>query len=70
MDVRNELKSLIAKQGKTFKSVCEIISKRTNNPKFNYNNLSSKISRKTITFRDVELMAKEIGYRIEFVEDK
>ena len=70
MDVRNELKSIISKQGKTFKKVCEIVSLKTNNSRFNSNNISSKISRKTITIREIELMLKELGYRIEFVEDK
>lgn len=70
MNVRNELKSIISKQGKTFKKVCEIISAKNNNPHFNSNNLSSKISRKTITIRDIELILHELGYRIEFVEDK
>ena len=70
MNVRNELKSIISKQGKTFKKVCEIISNRTNNPKFNGNNISSKITRKSVTIREIELILKELGYRIEFVEDK
>ena len=43
MNVRNELKSIISKQGKTFKKVCEAVADKTNNPKFNSNNLSTKI---------------------------
>lgn len=70
MNIRNEINSIVSKKGQTFKKVCKIISEKTNNPTFNSNNLSSKISRKTITIRDVELILKELGYRIEFVEDK
>ena len=70
MNIRNEINSIVSKKGQTFKKVCEIISEKTNNPTYNSNNLSSKISRKTITIRDVELILKELGYRIEFVEDK
>ncbi len=70
MNVRNELNSIIHKQGKTFKDVCEMVSEKYDDPTFNSNNLSSKISRKTITIRDTELILKELGYKIAFIEDK
>lgn len=69
MNVRNELNSIIHKQGKTFKGICDIVSKKLNDPTFNSNNLSTKISRKTISIRDAEFILKELGYRIEFVKD-
>lgn len=69
MDIRNEIKYLIAKKGKTLKDVCENISKNTGNPKFNSNNVSTKFSRKTIRYEELELILSEIGYHIEFVED-
>lgn len=69
MNVRNELNSIIHKQGKTFKEICELVSEKHDDPTFNSNNLSSKISRKTITIRDTELILKELGYHIEFIKD-
>lgn len=69
MDIRNEIKYLIGKKGKTLKNVCENISKNTNNAKFTSNNISTKFSRKTIRYAELELILSEIGYHIEFVED-
>lgn len=70
MDIRCEIKYLIAKKGRSLKDVCESISKRTNNAKFTRNNISTKFSRKTIRCEELELILSEIGYHIEFVEDK
>lgn len=70
MNLKNELKSIVAKRGTNFKKICEIISEKTNNPKFNNNNLSSRIYRQTIKFKEVEMILKELGYKIEFVELK
>ncbi len=69
MNLRNELKSIISKKGTSFKKICQVISKNTNNPQFNSNNVSSKISRGTVRFEEIQLILKELGYRIEFVED-
>lgn len=70
MDIKCEIKYLIAKSGKTLKDVCENISKNTNNAKFTSNNISTKFSRKTIRYEELALILSEIGYHIEFVKDK
>lgn len=67
MDVRNEVKSLIYKKGSSLKKICDEISKTTG-PKFNSNNISSKFTRKTIKFDEVQLILNELGYEIKFVE--
>ncbi|MGN0013797.1 MAG: hypothetical protein ACI37T_00080 [Candidatus Gastranaerophilaceae bacterium] len=69
MDIRCEIKYLISKKGKTLKDVCENISQNTGNLKFTSNNISTKFSRKTIRYEELELILSEIGYHIEFVED-
>lgn len=69
MDIRCEIKYLISKKGKTLKGVCESISRKTSNAKFTSNNISTKFSRKTIRYEELELILSEIGYHIEFVED-
>lgn len=69
MDIRCEIKYLISKKGKTLKDVCENISQNTGNRKFTSNNISTKFSRKTIRYEELELILSEIGYHIEFVED-
>lgn len=70
MDIRCEIKYLIAKSGKTLKDVCKNIAKNTNNAKFTSNNISTKFSRKTIRYEELELILSEIGYHIEFVKDE
>lgn len=68
MDVRNELKSLIAKKGYTLKKVCELIES-TKNQKNLPNNITNKLRRKTIKFEEVQELLGVIGYHIEFVEN-
>ncbi len=70
MNIRCEIKYLISKTGKTLKDVCASIAKKTGNAKFTSNNISTKFSRKTIRYEELELILKEIGYHIEFIEDE
>lgn len=51
----------IRQKRKTLKNVCENISKNTNNAKFTSNNISTKFSRKTIRYAELELILSEIG---------
>lgn len=66
MDVKNEIKSLIAKKATTLKKVCADIS-TVKNIKIQPNNLSNKFKRKTIKFSEVEYILDILGYHIEFV---
>ena len=70
MNVKNELKGIIARRGTTFKKICSIISEKTENPQFNDNNISTKFTRHTIRFDEVEQILDELGYDIVFVERK
>ncbi len=71
MDIRNELKSLIAKNGTTLKKLCEKLTATTGK---NYigNNITNKLRRKTIKFEEVVEILDSMDYHIEFVrnEDK
>lgn len=69
MDIRNELKSLIAKKGFTLKKVCELITENKNQ-KILPNNITNKLRRNTIKFEEVQEILNVIGYHIEFVENK
>lgn len=70
MNVRNEVMSLIHKHGRTLKEVCNKVSIKINNPKFTQKSISGKFSQGTVRFEEIQLILKELGYRIEFVEDK
>ena len=65
MDIRNELKSIIAKNGTTLKKVCEKLTETTGN-KYIGNNITNKLRRKTIKFEEVQEMLDVLGYHIEF----
>lgn len=69
MDVKNKIMSLIYEHGTNLTEVCKKVSARTNNPKFTQKAISSKFYQKTTRFEDIQLILKELGYRIEFVED-
>lgn len=67
MNVRDEVKSLIAKKGTTLTKVCSKIQSK-NNKKFALNSIINKFARKTIKFEEVQLIVNELGYKIEFTE--
>lgn len=67
MDIRKEIKSLIALRGSTLTKVCQNIHKNTNK-KFAPNSITNKFARKTIKFDEVQLILNELGYEIKFVE--
>ncbi len=69
MDVKSEIKSIIAKRATTFKAVCEEVEKVTHK-KVSTNNLTNKFRRKTIKFKEVEDILNILEYHIEFVENK
>ena len=69
MDVKNEIKSIIAKQATTLKQVC-IDIEAVKNIKIQPNNLSNKFKRKTIKFSEVENILDVLGYHIEFIKNR
>jgi len=68
MDVKSELKSVIAQNATTLKKVCEIIGQRKNQ-KVLPNNITNKLRRKTIKFDEVQEILDVLGYHIEFVKN-
>lgn len=68
MDVRNELKSLIAKNGTTLKKVCEGLSINLEK-EYCANNITNKLRRKTIKFEEVQEILEVLGYHVEFVRN-
>ena len=70
MDAKNELFSIIYKKGTTLTQICKNVSAKTGDKKFTQKGISSKFSKGTIRFNEIQLMLKELGYKIEFIEDK
>jgi len=69
MDAKNELFSLIYKKGTTLTNVCKSVSAKTKDEKFTQKSISSKFSKGTIRFNEVQLMVNELGYKIAFIEE-
>lgn len=70
MDVKNKVMSLIYECGTNLTEVCKKVSIRTNNSRFTQKSISSKFYQKTVRFDEIQLILKELGYRIEFVKEK
>lgn len=68
MDIRNELKSLIAKNGTTLKKVCEQLTLKTGKSYIG-NNITNKLRRNTIKFEEVQNILDTLGYHIEFIRN-
>lgn len=68
MELRNELKSLIAKNGTTLKKVCEKLTIDTGKSYIG-NNITNKLRRKTIKFEEVQEILDVLGYHIEFIRN-
>lgn len=69
MDIRNEIKSLIAKNGYTLKKVCTALSDKTGE-NVEPNNITNKLRRKTIKFEEIQDILTVLDYHIEFVKNK
>ena len=63
MSVREEVKSLLAKENKTMKDIAEQMETTIQN-------LSQKLRNKTIKFEEVREITDLLGYDIEFVKRK
>lgn len=65
MDIREEIKVLIARRGTTLKKVCELLSLETGRF-YSYNNISNKLHRGTIKFNEVQLIFKILNYELTY----
>lgn len=61
MDIRKEIKVIIARRGTTLKKVCEELSKKTGKF-YSYNNISNKLHRGTIKFNEVQMIFEILNY--------
>ena len=69
MDVKSELKSIIAKKASTLKKVCELLEE-TKKEKISPNNITNKLRRKTLKFEEVQDILSVLDYHIEFIENE
>jgi hypothetical protein len=65
MSIKTEIKVLLAKSELSMRKLIELMNDKYNR-KDTVQNLSNKLNRDTIKYRDVEEIAETLGYKIEF----
>ena len=63
--VRDQVKTLLAQEGLKIKDLAAIIEERTGK-KCSANSLSQKLSRETLTYNEILMIAELLGYEISF----
>ncbi len=69
MNIREEIKVIIARRGTTLKKVCEILSEKTGKY-YSYNNISNKLHRGTIKFNEVQQIFEILNYELFYKDLK
>lgn len=67
MSLKNDLKSIIAKQGFTIKQVNDELNRR-HGTDYTSQNLSNRLRKETFSYNEVLEILDVIGYRVEWVE--
>ena len=65
MDIREEIKVIIARRGTTLKKVCEALSEKTSKY-YSYNNISNKLRNGTIKFSEVQMIFELLDYELSY----
>lgn len=68
-DIRNEIKSYIAKSGWTITDIVKALNEKYNTDTTSQN-LSNKLSRGTIKYSEAKQIAEVIGYKIEWLKQE
>lgn len=63
MNIKEEIKVIIARRGTTLKHICELLSEKKGKY-YSYNNLSNKIRRGTIRFSEVQEIFNLLDYEL------
>lgn len=69
MDIKKQIKVLIAMEGKTMTEIAGKIY-NNDNKRAALNNLSQKLSKKTIKYKEIQEIADILGYDIKFEKRK
>lgn len=70
-NIRNEIKSVLAKSGYSLTYVVEKMNERRNEDnKTTTQNISNKLTRGTIKYSEVKEIAEIIGYNLKWEENK
>jgi len=65
--IREEIKARIIEAGKTMSEVAQALTEKKGQ-KITLQNLSNKLGRETITYKEVKEIAEVLGYEIKWVK--
>ncbi len=68
LQIKEQIKTLLAQEGIKLKELAEMISTKTGNT-CSANSLSQKLRRGTLSYNEALLIAEILGYRIDFVKE-
>ncbi len=70
MDVCSKIKSILVLQKMQIKEFADLLNEKNNTQKYSGKNLSAKLNRDSISFKEAEMMLNILGYKVEILENK
>lgn len=70
MDVCSKIKSILVLQKMQIKEFADLLNEKNNTQKYSGGNLSAKLNRDSISFKEAEMMLNILGYKVEILENK
>ena len=68
LKVKEQIKVLLSQEGITQKELAKMLSEKTGH-KYSQTNISQKMSRGSLTYNEVMVIAEILGYGIQFVKE-
>lgn len=70
MDICSKIKSILVLEKIQIKEFANLLNEKNNTNKYSGKNLSAKLNRDGISFKEAEMMLNTLGYKIEIIESK
>ena len=67
MSVKEEVKMLLAKEGKTMTWLADEMTKLSSK-KYTMKSISDKLARKTLQYEEFSLILKALNYKVEYIK--
>ena len=70
MDICSKIKSILVLEKIQIKEFANLLKEKNHTNKYSGKNLSAKLNRDGISFKEAEMMLNILGYKIEIIESK
>ncbi len=70
MDICSKIKSILVLEKIQIKEFANLLNEKNHTNKYSGKNLSAKLNRDGISFKEAEMMLNILGYKIEIIESK